>query len=232
MKTKTKQMRYNKPKNIKKIDKFLHKSGLNSNHLPTDEECEILTTVGDEDIFSLSFQERMFQNKEMGLKILSSNYQRFRNILQHFYLNSDQGGRAADLGCGPGVVSSWIAYLCPKAEVVGFDRSESALKLARDIADKHKLNNINFVNATYAEIGKSDKFCKFDFLMVYWSLGSNLKEVMAAIDALSHKDTYISLWDDWDNIIFVDLKKSALEYGMEVQWPETDGCSIRMTKIA
>jgi ubiquinone/menaquinone biosynthesis C-methylase UbiE len=54
------------------------------------------------------------------------------------------GMRVLDLGCGTGDVAMLAAELGPKGDVVGIDRSDEAICLARDRASRAGYGNIEF----------------------------------------------------------------------------------------
>src|SRR5438477_578148 len=54
------------------------------------------------------------------------------------------GARVIELGCGPGLYSRKLAQRFPEIDVVGADRSERQLCLARDRAHSNALSNCSF----------------------------------------------------------------------------------------
>ena len=56
-----------------------------------------------------------------------------------------------DLGCGPGNITLRLAHLFPKARIIGIDGAESMLALARERAEKQKLD-ISFLCQTLQDV--------------------------------------------------------------------------------
>ncbi len=56
-----------------------------------------------------------------------------------------KGGRALDLGCGPGQVAIRLASKYPDMKIIGMDMSDTMLNLARTNAAEKKLDNISFI---------------------------------------------------------------------------------------
>ena len=64
------------------------------------------------------------------------------------------GLRVADIGCGTGVISCWIAKLvCVSGEVVGVDISEEQVRSARKSALNAGLSNVSFLSTGCYETG-------------------------------------------------------------------------------
>ena len=61
------------------------------------------------------------------------------------------GDTIADIGCDTGVITCFIAKCFPDAHVVGIDRGESGIAVARKLAEKLGLHNIEFKAETVAE---------------------------------------------------------------------------------
>jgi ubiquinone/menaquinone biosynthesis C-methylase UbiE len=73
------------------------------------------------------------------------------------------GMRVLDLGCGMGIMTSWIAeQVGAEGSVVGIDSSEEQLTIAREIAKEEGLNNVEFVQLAAEELSTLDQ--EFDFV--------------------------------------------------------------------
>jgi ubiquinone/menaquinone biosynthesis C-methylase UbiE len=71
----------------------------------------------------------------------------------------DTGMRVLDLGCGAGDVSMLAAELVgPAGSVVGIDRSQQVLNLARERAQEAGLRQISFVRASVEEFSDDEPF--------------------------------------------------------------------------
>ena len=54
------------------------------------------------------------------------------------------GKHILDIGCDNGIVSCFIARVLPEAEVTAIDRCEASISIAKALAEKLKVNNIQF----------------------------------------------------------------------------------------
>lgn len=57
--------------------------------------------------------------------------------------------RLIDLGTGSGIIAITLASECPACDVIATDLSPGALAIARRNADKHRLNNIQFIQSDW-----------------------------------------------------------------------------------
>ncbi len=69
-----------------------------------------------------------------------------------------EGIEVLDIGCGAGVSLCLIAEAFPQSRCVGFDPSESAIRLARAKAEERGLDNVDFVVATAEDIPAEPRF--------------------------------------------------------------------------
>jgi SAM-dependent methyltransferase len=74
-----------------------------------------------------------------------------------------EGLRVLDAGCGTGSPLVAMALSFPEARIVGIDFSETSLKKARQLADRHQLKNIQFHQLPIEQVGKLEQ--KFDFIL-------------------------------------------------------------------
>ena len=61
----------------------------------------------------------------------------------------ESGGRIADLGTGSGAIALAIASECPACEVVAVERSEAALAVARQNAERNGIGNVQFLHGSW-----------------------------------------------------------------------------------
>ncbi|HUR69601.1 MAG TPA: class I SAM-dependent methyltransferase [Candidatus Thermoplasmatota archaeon] len=87
-------------------------------------------------------------------------------------------GYHLDLGCGDGLVALAVARLRPQMTVVGFDASERALGLARDLARAEGLRNAAFAPGD-AEAPPDGQFERMSALSVF-SLLADKRAALAA----------------------------------------------------
>ena len=73
----------------------------------------------------------------------------------------------ADLGCGNGVSALTVAATCPHADVHAFDFNPAHVEFGRDLAARAGLTNIQFHEASFADIAAlpSDALPAFDFIV-------------------------------------------------------------------
>ncbi len=70
----------------------------------------------------------------------------------------ESGGRVADLGTGSGAIALAIASECPTCEVVAVERSEGALAVARENAQRNGLSNVTFIRGSWFEPLSNEHF--------------------------------------------------------------------------
>jgi release factor glutamine methyltransferase len=63
----------------------------------------------------------------------------------------ESGCRVADLGTGSGAIALAIAAECPVCEVVAVERSEGALAVARENAQRNHIENVTFYRGSWFE---------------------------------------------------------------------------------
>jgi 2-polyprenyl-3-methyl-5-hydroxy-6-metoxy-1,4-benzoquinol methylase len=77
----------------------------------------------------------------------------------------EQGATVADVGCGHGLSTFFMAQAFPKSTFVGFDFHEGSIAAAQEHAKKHNLSNLTFEVHTAKELpGKYDLVTLFDCL--------------------------------------------------------------------
>jgi len=73
------------------------------------------------------------------------NYERIESIGNWIENNQTLlGNTIIDLGCMNGIITCYIALLCPNSKVIGIDLNESSIINAKKLADKLNINNIEF----------------------------------------------------------------------------------------
>ena len=141
----------------------------------------------------------------------------------------DAGMRVLDLGCGAGDVSMLAAELVgPAGFVVGIDRSQEVLKVARERAEEGGLRQIGFVRASVEEFSVYEPF---DLVIGRYILvhqpepvallrkaarllrsggGLAFHEVRMGSDTKSLP--YVPLWDMTWNLVRIALRSSVSNY--------------------
>lgn len=79
------------------------------------------------------------------------------------------GKKILDLGCDNGLITCFIAYLFPNREVVGIDYSKKAIDICNKRAQKLKLKNIKFYEATTSNM-------KYDTIFTSRVVNFNMKK--------------------------------------------------------
>jgi release factor glutamine methyltransferase len=68
------------------------------------------------------------------------------------------GARVVDLGTGSGAIALAIAAECPACEVVAVERSEGALAVARENAQRNQLGNVTLLHGSWYEPLNGQRF--------------------------------------------------------------------------
>ncbi len=95
--------------------------------------------------------------------------------------------RYADLGCGNGFGALTVAATSPQAEVWGFDFNPAHIETARDLAARAGLDNVHFVETSFAELAAlpAEALPAFDYVVSHgvlsWITPENRREVLAVI---------------------------------------------------
>jgi SAM-dependent methyltransferase len=141
----------------------------------------------------------------------------------------DAGVRVLDLGCGAGDVSMLAAELVgPTGFVVGIDRSQEVLNLARMRAQKAGLEQISFVRASVEEFSVHEAFDLVigRYILVHQSEPVALLRKAARLvrpgGALAFHEVrmggvtkslpYVPLWDLTINLVRIALQSSVSNY--------------------
>ncbi|TDI14744.1 MAG: class I SAM-dependent methyltransferase [Acidobacteria bacterium] len=77
----------------------------------------------------------------------------------------EEGARVADVGCGCGQSTVAMAKAYPKSKIVGIDNDAKSIDRARKLAQKNRVNNVEFLCAPADEVGSNEKLdliCSFD----------------------------------------------------------------------
>ena len=149
----------------------------------------------------------------------------------------DAGQRVLDLGCGAGDVSMLAAELVgPAGFVVGIDRSQEVLDVARERTQEAGLRQVSFVRASVEEFSVDEPF---DLVIGRYILIHQLEpvallrkaarlvrpegalafhEVRIASDTKSFP--YVPLWDLTTNLVRIALKSSVSNYDGADRLPE------------
>ena len=84
-------------------------------------------------------------------------------------------GNVLDVGCNNGIISCFIAKFFPNCHVTGIDREPAGIAVAKELAQKLGLNNIDFI---CTEINEYKPDSLFDTLIASRTLAENRKFVV------------------------------------------------------
>jgi len=141
----------------------------------------------------------------------------------------DSGMRVLDLGCGAGDVSMLAAELTgPAGSVVGIDRSQEVLDVARVRAEEAGLRQISFVRASIEEFSVDERFDLVigRYILVHQSEpvallrkaadlvrpGGALAFHEVRMDSDARSFPYVPLWDLTTKFVRIALKSSVHNY--------------------
>ena len=82
------------------------------------------------------------------------------------------GDKILDVGCDNGIITCFIAQICPEANVIGIDRCKESITSAKLLAEKFNLTNVDFINASLGEYPIND----FDTVIALRISQENVKE--------------------------------------------------------
>lgn len=84
-------------------------------------------------------------------------------VLQHYQNSLSKNLKVLDLGTGSGCIAISLAHECPAWQVTAVDVSLPALAVARENAQQHNIDNINFVHSHWFEAISADN--PFDIIL-------------------------------------------------------------------
>ena len=101
------------------------------------------------------------------------------------------GETILDIGCDCGIITCFIARICPKAQVTGIDRSINAIKNARMLAEKLGISNVCF------EVADAEFYTgQFDSVIVNRVTQENVEDVKCNM-----YDTFFNISDAFKQVI-------------------------------
>lgn len=84
-------------------------------------------------------------------------------VLQHYQNSLSKNLKVLDLGTGSGCIAISLAHECPTWQVTAVDVSLPTLAVARENAQQHNIDNINFVHSHWFEAISADN--PFDIIV-------------------------------------------------------------------
>jgi Methylase involved in ubiquinone/menaquinone biosynthesis len=117
----------------------------------------------------------------LGYSANASDFMSRRTVHSHaaFLLPRLRPGlRVLDCGCGPGSITVGLAALVAPAEVVGLDREDSQLALARQRAAAQNISNVRFESGSIYELPFAD--ASYDLVFAH-AVFEHLREPLAAL---------------------------------------------------
>ena len=123
-------------------------------------------------------------------KSLSHDYARYAAQLRDFSRVNGfpaHPSRIAEIGCGPGIVSLWLARQNPGAQIVGFDWSDACIRTSAIFADQLGLGNVSFQIQSFEDLSRARDEGAFDLVIAYHAFdGTRSSENLANV--FSFKD--------------------------------------------
>jgi SAM-dependent methyltransferase len=127
----------------------------------------------------------------------------------------EEGGRAADVGCGSGTAAILMAERFPKSEVIGFEISAGSLELARERSSH--LTNLSFVECAAEEIPIDPPFDLITTFDVIHDLTTPLDGMRRIRAALAAHGVYLMMEPDAGSRIEDNLNpRGAMLYGISL----------------
>ena len=126
------------------------------------DQTEKRLVYGDKETAYLHRQEELvaYLNQSLQMSLLAASfYDRvfFRRVLEYlFSYDTFWNGNILDIGCGNGILTCFLALRYPEALVTGMDLSKNALSVARELAQRLSVTNVQFVEAGALEQRKYD----------------------------------------------------------------------------
>ena len=136
-----------------------------------------------------------FKNSDFDLSMLVSEIfdaAYIRNMCNWFAKHKDILGKTIlDIGCDCGIITCFIARICPNAQVTGIDRSINAIKNARMLAEKLGISNVCF------EVADAELYTgQFDNVIVNRVTQENVEDVKCNM-----YDTFFNISDAFKQVI-------------------------------
>ena len=200
------------------------------------------------DGFGPAVGDAYFVDEAIARKVLSADYSRYARQMSDLLGDGfpHQPCRIAELGCGAGLLSLWLARQHPAAEVHGFDWSAGAIGVARRFAAELDIGNASFHEASYESVAAEAR-SGFDLVIAYNAvnldrhaersrgvyslaefseagldeLSPHIRQLTAAMASLLTPEGVGVICGNWNDLGLVCLFHSIRAAGLGVNWPFT-----------
>lgn len=110
------------------------------------------------------------QDLDMSLLISSSQFYSNHAALLTWLLKQDFGDadKVVDLGCENGVLTCAMALLWPEKNVVGIDINSDAIEMARRLAHRHSISNVEFIEGDISQPKNIEEIANADTYLAAW----------------------------------------------------------------
>lgn len=83
----------------------------------------------------------------------------YRKSCNWIYENRNYFGKSIlDVGCDNGIMTCFIAKIMPYSHIIGIDRSQNAIKVAEEFANKMNIKNISFICSDIKDLKLDEEF--------------------------------------------------------------------------
>jgi hypothetical protein len=201
------------------------------------------------DGFQPAVGDMYFIDPSIAQRVLPEDYERYVRHIQD--LTTVRGfppkpGAIAEIGCGAGILSLWLAHQFPEATVSGFDWSRRSVELGRAFAKDLELANVDFAQKSFEDLaaepaGNCDlvfAYHAFDiqrekgvsgnaFVYSEFSeadldeLSGQMMHAMRAIARLLSEDGVGVICGNWDELGLICLFHCIRQAGLGTNWSAT-----------
>lgn len=134
------------------------------------------------------------------------------------YLAETPNSKVLDIGAGAGKFCL-VGAASTKGIFYGVEQRESLIKIAKKIAEKHKISNVNFIHSNINEISFSDYEAFYFFNSFYENI-----DITCSIDNKIHTDR--DLYYIYSNYVKEQLNKTPVGTRLVTYWSKWDEIPI------
>jgi hypothetical protein len=201
------------------------------------------------DGFHAAANDMYFIDPVIARRVLSEDYERWCRHIKDFTTVEGfppKPGAIAEIGCGVGILSLWLARQYPEATVSGFDWSERALEVGRLFAKDLNLANVDFAQKSFEDLADTPTGT-FDLVIAYHAfdmertrrvagkafdyselsesaldeLSDQMMHAMRAMARLLSGDGVGVICGKWDDVGLLCLFHSIRKAGLGTNWSAT-----------
>lgn len=138
-----------------------------------------------------------------------------RRCCNYMYENRAFFGKTIlEVGCDCGILSCFIARMCPEAQILSIDRNESSLRNAKLLADRLGVDNIEFKQMDLQEMNLDDKF---ETIVSSKVMHENIEDVVEDLSLLfkSQGNNYCKATEKYAEILTGHLTDNGILFSIE-----------------